>query len=138
MKETKGYISKNGFVVGHQLQKIKGFKKIGGLDCPLDIHITATEDQLKNGRVTIIVNRKINKELYESEKPFVLDYYYTEEQLDQLRYLIDIAEPDTQTRQVIFDMMMEEMDPYLNGNKDLDSACEILDSRVRLYLQERR
>ena len=71
MKETKGYISKNGFVVGHQLQKIKGFKKIGGLDCPLDIHITATEEQLKNGRLTITVHRIINNELYETFVPNV-------------------------------------------------------------------
>lgn len=71
MKETKGYISKNGFVVGHQLQKIKGFKKIGGLDCPLDIHITATEEQLKNGRLTITVHRIINNELYETFIPNV-------------------------------------------------------------------
>ena len=66
MKEKKGYISKNGLVVGHQLHKIKGFKKIGGLDCPLDIHITATEEQLKNGRLTITVHRIINNELYET------------------------------------------------------------------------
>ena len=71
MKETKGYISKNGFVVGHQLQKLKGFKKIGGLDCPLDIHITATEEQLKNGRLTITVHRIINNELYETFIPNV-------------------------------------------------------------------
>lgn len=71
MKEKKGYISKNGLVVGSQPQKSKGFKKIGFLDYPLDIHITATEDQLKNGRVTIIVNRKINKELYETVIPNV-------------------------------------------------------------------
>ena len=71
MKETKGYISKNGFVVGHQLQKIKGFKKIGGLDSPLDIHITATEEQLKNGRLTITVHRIINNELYETFIPNV-------------------------------------------------------------------
>ena len=71
MKETKGYISKNGFVVGHQLQKIKGFKKIGGLECPLDIHITATEEQLKNGRLTITVHRIINNELYETFIPNV-------------------------------------------------------------------
>ena len=69
MKEDKGYICKNGFVVGHQLQKIKGFKKIGGLDCPLDIHITATEEQLKNGRLTITVHRIINNELYETVIP---------------------------------------------------------------------
>ena len=71
MKETKGYISRNGFVVGHQLQKIKGFKKIGGLDCPLDIHITATEEQLKNDRLTITVHRIINNELYETFIPNV-------------------------------------------------------------------
>ena len=71
MKEKKGYISKNGFVVGHQLQKIKGFKKIGGLDCPLDIHITATNEQLKNGRLTITVHRIINNELYETFIPNV-------------------------------------------------------------------
>lgn len=71
MKEQKGYISRNGLVVGHQLQKIKGFKKIGGLDCPLDIHITATEEQLKNGRRTITVHRIINNELYEAFIPNV-------------------------------------------------------------------
>ena len=71
MKEEKGYISKNGFVVGHQLQKIKGFKKIGGLDYPLDIHITATNEQLKNGRLTITVSRIINNELYETVIPNV-------------------------------------------------------------------
>lgn len=71
MKEQKGYISKNGFVVGHQLQKIKGFKKIGGLDCPLDIHITATNEQLKNGRLTITLHRIINNELYETFIPNV-------------------------------------------------------------------
>ena len=71
MKEEKGCISKNGFVVGHQLQKIKGFKKIGGLDCPLDIHITATNEQLKNGRLTITVHRIINNELYETFIPNV-------------------------------------------------------------------
>lgn len=71
MKEQKGYISKNGFVVGHQLQKIKGFKKIGGLDCPMDIHLTATEEQLKNGRLTITVHRIINNELYETSIPNV-------------------------------------------------------------------
>ena len=71
MKEEKGYISKNGFVVGHQLQKLKGFKKIGGLDCPLDIHLTATNEQLKNGRLTITVHRIINNELYETFIPNV-------------------------------------------------------------------
>lgn len=71
MKEKKGYITRNGLVVGSQPQKSKGFKKIGFLDYPLDIHITATEDQLNNGRVTITVNRIINNELYGTVLPNV-------------------------------------------------------------------
>ena len=71
MKEKKGYISKNGIVVGSRPQVSKGFKKIGVLDYPLDIHITATNEQLKNGRLTITVNRIINNELYETVIPNV-------------------------------------------------------------------
>ena len=69
MKEQKGYITRNGIVVGHQLLQSKGFKKFGFSDFPLDIHIIATEEQLKNGRLTITVNRIINNELYETLLP---------------------------------------------------------------------
>lgn len=69
MKETKGYISKNGFVVGSRPLQSKGFKKFGFSDFPLDIHIIATEEQLKNGRRTITVSRIINNELYETVIP---------------------------------------------------------------------
>ena len=71
MKEKKCYISKNGIVVGSRPQVSKGFKKIGVLDYPLDIHITATNEQLKNGRLTITVSRIINNELYETVIPNV-------------------------------------------------------------------
>ena len=71
MKEEKGYISKNGLVVGHRPLQSKGFKKIGFSDYPLDIHITATNEQLKNGRRTITVSRIINNELYETVIPNV-------------------------------------------------------------------
>lgn len=69
MKEKRGYISKNGLVVGQRPLQSKGFKKIGFSDYPLDIHITATNEQLKNGRRTIIVKRIINNELYETVIP---------------------------------------------------------------------
>ena len=69
MKEQKGYISKNGFVVGQRPLQSKGFKKFGFSDFPLDIHIIATEEQLKNGRRTITVSRIINNELYETVIP---------------------------------------------------------------------
>lgn len=69
MGKQKSYISRNGIMVGYRPQKSKGFKKIGFSDYPLDIHITATEDQLKYGRLTITVNRIINNELYETVIP---------------------------------------------------------------------
>ena len=69
MKVKKGYISKNGFVVGSRPLQSKGFKKFGFSDFPLDIHIIATEEQLKNGRRTITVSRIINNELYETVIP---------------------------------------------------------------------
>ena len=71
MKEQKGYISKNGLVVGQRPLQSKGFKKIGFSDYPLDIHITATNEQLKNDRRTITVSRIINNELYETVIPNV-------------------------------------------------------------------
>lgn len=71
MKEQKGYINRNGLVVGHQLLQSKGFKKIGFSEYPLDIHITATQGQLENGRLTITVNRIINNELFETVIPNV-------------------------------------------------------------------
>ena len=71
MKEKKGYIRKNGIVVGSRPLQSKGFKKFGFSDFPLDIHITATNEQLKNGRLTITVSRIINNELYETVIPNV-------------------------------------------------------------------
>lgn len=69
MKEQKGYISKNGLVVGQRPLQSRGFKKFGFSDFPLDIHIIATEEQLKNGRRTITVKRIINDELFETVIP---------------------------------------------------------------------
>ena len=69
MGKQKSYISKNGIVVGYRPQLSKGVKKYGFSEYPLDIHITATEDQLKYGRLTITVNRIINNELYETVIP---------------------------------------------------------------------
>ena len=71
MKEKKCYISKNGIVVGSRPQVSKRFKKIGFLEYPLDIRLTATNEQLKNDRLTITVSRIINNELYETVIPNV-------------------------------------------------------------------
>lgn len=99
MKEQKGYISKNGLVVGQRPLQSKGFKKFGFSDFPLDIHIIATEEQLKNGRRTITVKRIINNELFETVIPnakldeipiqFIDDW--DDEPLDFIAYLEENA-----------------------------------------------
>lgn len=99
MKEQKGYITRNGIVVGIQPQKSKGFKKIGFSDYPLDIHITATNEQLKNGRRTITVKRIINNELFETVIPnakldeFPIQFIddWDDEPLDFIAYLEENA-----------------------------------------------
>ena len=92
MKEQKGYITRNGIVVGSRPQVSKGFKKFGFSDFPLDIHIIATEEQLKNGRLTITVNRIINNELYETVIPNIkLDefpiQFTVEEEVETLDFI---------------------------------------------------
>lgn len=81
----------------------------------------------------------LKEEIYESERPYSSiggEFYFTEEQNGQLKYLIDCAVSDTKTQRDIYDMLMEEMDAYLHGGKDLDNACEILQNRAELYLKE--
>lgn len=81
----------------------------------------------------------LKEEIYESERPYSSiggEFYFTEEQNDQLKHLIDCAISDTMTQRDIYAMLMEEMDAYFHGGKDLDSACEILQNRAELYLKE--
>ena len=100
MGKQKSYISRDGIMVGYRPQLSKGFKKIGFSEYPLDIHITATEDQLKYGRLTIIVNRIINNELYETVIPNAkvdefpiqfIDEWDDDEPLDFIAHLDEIA-----------------------------------------------
>ena len=96
MGKQKSYISRDGIMVGYRPQLSKGFKKIGFSDYPLDIHLTATNEQLKNGRLTITVSRIINNELYETVIPNTkvdefpiqfIDEWDDDEPLDYIAYL---------------------------------------------------
>ena len=100
MGKQKSYISRDGIMVGYWPQLSKGFKKIGFSEYPLDIHLTATNEQLKNGRLTITVNRIINNELYETVIPNAkvdefpiqfIDEWDDYESLDFIEYQEEIA-----------------------------------------------
>ena len=125
MKEQKGYISKNGLVVGQRPLQSKGFKKIGVLEYPLDIHITATNEQLKNGRRTITVSRIINNELYETVIPNVkVDEFpiqfideWDDEPLDFIAQQEDIAMRRARENAVVSVRHSRRYRPAENQNK---------------------
>ena len=66
----------------------------------------------------------------------MMEFYYTEDHFTHLRYLIDNAIPTTMAQEDIYIILLEEMEPYLQGQKDIDSCCKVLQSRVEIYLAE--
>ena len=81
----------------------------------------------------------LKQEIYESELPYLSsDIFFTDEQIAHLKDMINSAVSNTKTQGDIFAMLMEEMDTYLKGGKDLDSSCEILQNRAELYFKEKK
>lgn len=98
----------------------------------------------KSGTTTAffsVYEEALKENIYESERPYItldgIEYFYTDEQNARLKVQIDSAVPNTKAQSDIYGMLMEEMEPYLKGGKELQAACEILQNRVELYLAER-
>lgn len=88
-----------------------------------------------------VFERVLREEIYETELPYYPsaargDFYFTEEQKEQLAELIASSIPETKTQREIFDLLMQEMESYFQGGKELDMACEILQNRASLYFAE--
>lgn len=88
----------------------------------------------------------LKEDIWENDKAYLvlptvtgpyLEFYLTKERCDMLRNLMDQAVGVTKEQNDIYGMYLEEMDGYLNGNKDLEDCCEIMQNRVSLYLAER-
>lgn len=90
----------------------------------------------------------MKEEIYETEKPFLAVmgngtstfefFYFTEENKEMLKKLISISKPDTATRREIYEIVSTELEPYLNDSKNLSEACDAIQKRVSLLLEERR
>ena len=96
-----------------------------------------------------VFKENLDYEILKTEKPYTSaavmfedgverrqEWYFTQEHCDHLLELIEQAVPDSKEHIMIFNMMIEEMDGFVNGNKDLDECCKILQSRAELYLSE--
>lgn len=105
------------------------------------------DDKITKSRLSILQSN-LDEYIFETDKPYKQamnratmkpEYlYYTQENLDNLKRVLESAIPVTKAQEDIYAILLEEMEPYYAGDKDLDAACEVLDSRVGLYLLERQ
>ena len=110
------------------------------------LRINETEGEYKKGAATTgrfsVYESLLNELIFETTKCYTLtkdgELFFTPEQKEQLWKLIHNSVPDTKTQRDIYAMCLEEMSAYWNGDKDFESACEILENRVILYLEENK
>ncbi len=60
----------------------------------------------------------------------------TKETIDLVTSVIESAEKSSNFDQKIVDIITEEAEPFLKGQKTVDEVCDIIQSRVSIYLQE--
>lgn len=72
-----------------------------------------------------------------SSEDFTMNYYgATQEDVDNLKALIEVAKPISNNDQKIMEIVKEEAAPYFEGQKGLDDVVNIIQSRVSIYLSE--
>ena len=98
----------------------------------------------KNGNTMAMLSvwgKYLREEIYETERPNTVNFIdgtFSEEQIAHLKELIIDAVPTTKAQVDIYEMLLEEMAPYWQGDKSLEAACDALQSRAELYLKEQR
>lgn len=60
----------------------------------------------------------------------------TREQIDKVLALFPYAVPKEEKYEEVRAIVDEELQPFFEGQKDVDTVCEIIQSRVEIYLQE--
>lgn len=72
-----------------------------------------------------------------SSNDFSVEYYgATQEQVDAIMALIDVAKPAAENDSQILNIVTEEAAPYFEGQKTLDEVVNIIQSRVQIYVSE--
>lgn len=68
-----------------------------------------------------------------------VEYYgATEEQIADLRELIAQAKPGSNGNSQVMQIILEEAAPFFKGQKSVEDVCNIIQSRVKLYISENR
>ena len=114
-----------------------------------DFHETSDENQGNTNGYFWVFDEYIKEDIWETEKYcWVIQYEkpidgwkagifdISDEHKEMLRGLMDSAVGVTKAQNDIYGMFVEEMDGYINGNKDLNTCIDILQNRAGLYLVE--
>ena len=83
---------------------------------------------------------------FESDQDYIISFdaeeaitmTITDEQEQMILKMLQMGELDTTEQKLIINIIMEEAQPYFLGQKDLDTVCDIMQSRVSILLSERR
>lgn len=75
--------------------------------------------------------------LYEGTES-VYYYYMTQEQVDSIMEIIDALDftPESSLKTVVMNIIREELDPWLYGDKTLEKAADNIQNRVQILVQE--
>jgi len=63
-------------------------------------------------------------------------YAATEEEIEEIRHMIEIARPVNRGSEEIYSMIQEEVQPYFAGQKSASEVAGIIQSRVGIYVSE--
>lgn len=62
----------------------------------------------------------------------------TEEEINRLRELIEVAQPATNANEAIMNIINEEAEAFFQGQKSVDDVASIIQSRIQVYVNENR
>lgn len=63
-------------------------------------------------------------------------YAATQEEVDEIRKVFEVASATYQYDEKMIEMISEEIEPFFNGQKSAEDIASIIQSRVRIYLAE--
>lgn len=63
-------------------------------------------------------------------------YAATQEEIDEIKAMIDMAKPQGSGDETIFTMINEEAQSYFSGQKSAEDVAKIIQSRVEIYVSE--
>ena len=64
------------------------------------------------------------------------DHNVNEDAVSFIYDMLENSKPCSEHDEVLFDIVCEELDSFFNGEKDVDEVCDIIQSRVQLYVDE--